>query len=89
MISVLTWRYIRYRRKIGDCRQFEDKMNELYRLANPDTKLKQLRQKAGLSQSQLAEVAHISVRTIQQHEQGQKNTNKASAEYLVNLSRVL
>ncbi|MBO5425115.1 MAG: helix-turn-helix transcriptional regulator [Lachnospiraceae bacterium] len=72
-----------------DIRQFEDKMNELYRLANSDTKLKQLRKKAGLSQSKLAEASHIPVRTIQQYEQRQKNINKASVEYLVNLSRTL
>lgn len=72
-----------------DIRQFEDKMNELYRLANSDTKLKQLRKRAGLSQSKLAEASHIPVRTIQQYEQRQKNINKASVEYLVNLSRTL
>ncbi len=72
-----------------DIRQFEDKMNELYRLANSDTKLKQLRKRAGLSQSKLAEASHIPVRTIQQYEQRQKNINKASVEYLVKLSRVL
>lgn len=72
-----------------DINHFVDKMNELYRLANPDTKLKQLRKKSGLSQSELAEATGIPVRTIQQYEQRQKNINKAGAEYLVMLAKVL
>ena len=72
-----------------DIRQFVDKMNELYQSARPDTNLKRLRQKAGLSQRQLAELSGIPVRTIQQYEQRQKNINKAQAEYLVMLSRTL
>ena len=49
-----------------DIRQFCDRMNELYRAANPETKLKQMRQRAGMSQSELAEQSGIPVRTIQQ-----------------------
>ena len=72
-----------------DIRQFVDKMNELYAVAKPDTNLKRMRQRAGLSQRQLAELSGIPVRTIQQYEQRQKNINKAQAEYLVVLSKVL
>ena len=72
-----------------DIRQFVDKMNELYRTAKPDTNLKLLRQRAGLSQRELAELSGIPVRTIQQYEQRQKSINKAQAEYLVALSKVL
>lgn len=72
-----------------DIRQFCDRMNELYREANPETRLKQVRQRAGLSQSELAEHSGVPVRTIQQYEQRQKNINKAKAEYLVMLARVL
>lgn len=72
-----------------DIQQFIDKMNELYLSSNSDTNLKRLRQKTGLSQSQLAFYADIPVRTIQQYEQRQKNINKAQAEYLLKLSRVL
>lgn len=72
-----------------DIRQFVDKMNELYRTAKPETNLKLLRQKAGLSQRELADLSGIPVRTIQQYEQRQKNINKAQAEYLVILSKVL
>lgn len=72
-----------------DIRQFVDKMNALYKIAKPETNLKLLRQKVGLSQSKLADLSGIPVRTIQQYEQRQKNINKAQAEYLVLLSKIL
>lgn len=72
-----------------DIRQFIEKMNELYRVAKPDTNLKRKRRQAGLSQSQLAELSGIPVRTIQQYEQRQKNINKAQVEYLFKLSNAL
>lgn len=72
-----------------DIRQFTDKMNSLYKTAKPDTNLKCRRKLAGLSQRELAELADIPVRTIQQYEQRQKKINKAQAEYVVRLSKVL
>lgn len=72
-----------------DIRQFVDKVNAMYRAAKPETNLKLLRQKAGLSQRALADLAGVPVRTIQQYEQRQKNINKAQAEYLVMLAKVL
>lgn len=72
-----------------DIRQFADKMNELYKAKKPETNLKILRKKAGISQKQLADLSGISVRTIQQYEQRQKNINKARAEYLIELAKTL
>ena len=72
-----------------DIRQFVDKMNEMYKTAKPETNLKLLRKKAGLSQRELADLSGIPVRTIQQYEQRQKNINKAQAEYLVILAKAL
>lgn len=72
-----------------DIRQFVEKMNALYQTAKPETNLKLLRQKAGLSQRELSELSGVPVRTIQQYEQRRKNINKAQAEYLVLLSKVL
>lgn len=72
-----------------DIRHFVDKMNELYINAKPETNLKIYRKRAGLSQKELAEQAEIPVRMIQHYEQRQKNINKAQAEYLARLSRVL
>ena len=72
-----------------DIRHFVDKMNELYRTAKPDTNLKLLRKKADLTQQELAEQSGVPLRTLQQYEQRQKDINKAQAEYLVMLARVL
>ena len=72
-----------------DIRQFCDKMNELYRTAQPETNLKALRQWANLSQRELAEQSGVPLRTIQQYEQRQKRINKAQAEYLLMLARTL
>lgn len=72
-----------------DIRQFCDRMNALYRATQPESNLKRLRSKAGLSQRELAEISGIPLRTIQQYEQRQKNINKAQAEYLVMLARAL
>lgn len=72
-----------------DIRQFVDKVTAMYKAAKPETNLKLLRQKAGLGQRELADLSNIPVRTIQQYEQRQKNINKAQAEYLVMLAKVL
>ena len=72
-----------------DIRQFCDKMNELYRAAQPETNLKALRQRADLSQRELSEQSGVPLRTIQQYEQRQKSINKAQAEYLLMLARTL
>ena len=72
-----------------DIRQFVDKVNAMYKAAKPGTNLKLLRQKAGLSQRELAEMSGVPMRTIQQYEQRQKNINKAKAEYLVMVAKVL
>lgn len=72
-----------------DIRHFCDKMNELYRTAKPMTNLKILRQRAELSQRELAAQSGIPLRTIQQYEQRQKSINKAQANYLAILARAL
>lgn len=72
-----------------DIRQFCDKMNELYREAKPETNLKLLRKRAGLSQNELSILSGIPVRTIQQYEQRKKSINKARAEYLIALAKTL
>lgn len=72
-----------------DIRQFADKMDALYLAVRPDTNLKHRRKAAGLSQSQLAALSGVPLRTIQQYEQRQKNINKAQAEYLYMLAQTL
>lgn len=72
-----------------DISQFCDKMIELYNKRKNNTNLKALRLDAGLSQSELAEISDIPVRTIQQYEQKQKNINAAKAETVVKLAKAL
>ena len=72
-----------------DIRQFCDKMDERYRASKPETNLKTLRTKLGMSQRELAEASGVPLRTIQQYEQRQKNINKAQGEYLVMLAQAL
>lgn len=72
-----------------DIRHFCDRLNEIYNSKNTDINLKKIRQKRGLSQSQLAIVTDIPVRTIQQYEQRQKDINKARAEYLIKFAKAL
>lgn len=72
-----------------DIRQFVDKMNELHHVARPESNLKRIRQKVGLSQRELANLSGIPVRTIQQYEQRKKDINKAQAEYIVILAKTL
>ena len=72
-----------------DIHQFVDKVNAMYKAAKSETTLKLLRQKADLSQRKLEALSGVTVYTIQQYEQRQKNINKAQAEYLVVLAKVL
>ena len=72
-----------------DIMQFVDKMNELRRSARCATYLKLMRQNANMTQKELAEQTGIPLKTLQQYEQGKKNINKAQAEYVIRLARVL
>lgn len=72
-----------------DISQFCDKMIELYNKRKNNTNLKVLRLDAGLSQSELAEISGIPIRTIQQYEQNQKNINAAKVETVVKLAKAL
>ncbi|MCD7842437.1 MAG: helix-turn-helix transcriptional regulator [Lachnospiraceae bacterium] len=72
-----------------DIRQFADRMDDKCREAQKNTRLKQMRMRAGYSQQKLADMAGIPLRTLQQYEQKQKNINKARAEYVIRLSQVL
>lgn len=53
------------------------------------TNLAHYRKQAKLSQSQLAEAVGISVRTLQDYEQGARNINKASAISVYKMAHVL
>lgn len=72
-----------------DIRQFCDKMTGLCRKRRPETNLKRLRKTLDITQKELAEQSGVPLRTLQQYEQRQKDINKAQAEYLIALSKVL
>ena len=63
---------------------FDDIMKE-----SGETNLARLRKNNGLSQSQLAKAANISVRSIQLYEQKQTDINNAQHNHLKALSKAL
>ena len=64
-------------------------MNEMYAQKNHTTNLKKRRIGAELSQSELAKISGVPLRTIQQYEQRQKNINSAKVETVLALSQAL
>lgn len=72
-----------------DISQFCDHMITLYNSRKPSSNLKLKRLEANLSQSELSKLSDVPVRTIQQYEQKQKNINKANAETVIKLAKVL
>lgn len=72
-----------------DITNFIDTMEEFYKAAEGDSNLKRIRESRGLSQSELAEQSGIKVRNIQMYEQRVNNIDKAQAQTLYKLSRVL
>lgn len=72
-----------------DITNFIDTMEEFYTTAQGDCKLKRIRESRGLSQTELAEQSGINVRNIQMYEQRVNDIDKAQAQTLYKLSRVL
>ena len=64
-------------------------LNKRINLEHPMTQLQRLRKYAHLTQAALAEKSGVSLRSVQMYEQRQKDINKAVAETLYRLSRVL
>ena len=54
-----------------------------------ETRLQALRKAAGLSQSQLAAKAGVSVRLIQKYETGQRSTSTAQAIFIIKIAEAL
>jgi DNA-binding transcriptional regulator YiaG len=72
-----------------DVSQFCDEMDRLYRVSFPERNLKRIRRIAHLSQSELAARSGVSVRTIQELEQGRKDINRAGIDTLMPLAAAL
>ncbi len=73
----------------ADITKFVEVMEERMREAFPDTNLKRIRTLYGCSQSELAELSGVSLRSIQMYEQRGKDINKASVTTVSKLAKVL
>lgn len=72
-----------------DISSFIDTMEEFYRSVKNDSNLKRIRENRGLSQTELAQQSGVNLRNIQMYEQKVNNVDKAQAQILYKLSRVL
>lgn len=72
-----------------DISQFIEAIDALYASIHRDTKLKRIRESRGLSQAELATLSGVKLRSIQMYEQKGNDIDKAQAQTLYKLSRVL
>ena len=72
-----------------DITSFIDTMEEFYRAAEGEPKLKRIRESRGLSQAELAEQSGVNLRNIQLYEQRVNNIDKAQVHIIYKLSWVL
>ena len=73
----------------ADISKFVDIMDARLGEVFSDTNLKRIRLNYGCTQAELAKRSGVSLRSIQMYEQRNKDINKASAETLLSLSKVL
>ena len=73
----------------ADITKFADIADERIREHFKDTNLKRIRTFFGCTQAELAKRSGVSLRSIQMYEQRNKDINKASAESLYRISKVL
>ena len=72
-----------------DISHFIEDMATRYKAAEGESNLKRIRENRGLSQSELAEQSGVNLRNIQMYEQRGNNIDKAQAQILYKLSRIL
>lgn len=72
-----------------DISKFIETMDEQCSVKLPECKLKRLRESRGLSQSELARISGVSLRSIQMYEQRVNDIDKAQAQTVYKLSRVI
>ncbi len=72
-----------------DITNFISSMEEIYKATEREAKLKSIRESRGLSQNELAKQSGVNVRTIRSYEQRDNEIDKAQAQTLYKLSRVL
>lgn len=72
-----------------DIMHFVDRMEELRKKRRLETYLRRYREMSGYSQSALARMTGIPLKTLQHYEQGTKSLSKANVSYVLSLARVL
>ncbi|MDO4383697.1 MAG: helix-turn-helix transcriptional regulator [Eubacteriales bacterium] len=73
----------------ADITKFAEVADEVIRRRNLETNLRYIRTNYGCTQAELARRSGVSLRSIQMYEQRNKNINKAGAETVYRLSKVL
>lgn len=73
----------------ADISKFVDIINERMLKYFHETNLKRIRASYGITQSELAKMADVSLRSIQMYEQRNKDINKANAETIYRIAKVL
>ena len=72
-----------------DISKFIETMDEKCAATLPECRLKKLRESRGLSQAELAKISGVSLRSIQMYEQRVNDIDKAQAQTVYKLSRVI
>lgn len=72
-----------------DIMHFIETMEEFYNAAEGESNLKRIRENRGLSQTELAKLSGVKLRSIQMYEQRVNNIDKAQAQTLYKISRIL
>ena len=78
-----------YKLHEADVSKFVDIVDARMKDYFPETNLKRIRTAYGCTQAELAQRSNVSLRSIQMYEQRNKDINKASAESLYRISKVL
>jgi DNA-binding transcriptional regulator YiaG len=73
----------------ADISRFADIIDSRIKEYYPETNLKRIRTAYGFTQAELAERSGVSLRSIQMYEQRNKNINKANADTIYCLAKVL
>lgn len=73
----------------ADITKFVDIMDKRMKEHFPETNLKRIRTIYGITQAELAKRSGVSLRSIQMYEQRNKNINKANADTMYQISKVL
>lgn len=73
----------------ADITKFFEIADERIRNVPSQSKLKRIRLARGVSQKELAEMSGVDIRSIQMYEQKRNNINKAQAETLLKMSKIL